>query len=118
VPHVEEVEGAPAWVIQGTVIGPALGGAVIRRDGTKGPAFEGLKTWRLEEVHRGAYDMDTRLAVMDEAGIAAQIVFPNNFGLGGQHLAAAVQDPALLSLCIEIYNDANAELQAASGARR
>jgi len=116
-PHVEEVDGAPAWVVQGNVIGPALGGAVIRRDGTKGPAFEALKNWRLEEVHRGAYDMDARLAVMDEAGIAAQVVFPNNFGLGGQRLAEAVQDPALLALCVEIYNDANAELQAASGNR-
>jgi predicted TIM-barrel fold metal-dependent hydrolase len=117
VPRVEEVDGAPAWVMQGTLIGPALGGAVIRRDGTKGPAFEALKNWRLEEVHEGAYDMTARLAVMDEAGISTQIVFPNNFGLGGQHLANAVKDPELLSACIEIYNDANAELQAASGNR-
>jgi predicted TIM-barrel fold metal-dependent hydrolase len=98
-------------------MGPALGGAVIRRDGTKGPAFEALKNWRLEDVHQGAYDMHARLAVMDEAGISAQVVFPNNFGLGGQRLAEAVRDPALLSLCFEIYNDANAEMQAASGNR-
>ncbi len=92
-------------------------GAVIRRDGTKGPAFEALKSWRLEDVHQGAYDMRARLAVMDEAGISTQVVFPNNFGLGGQRLAEAVRDPGLLSLCFEIYNDANAELQAASGNR-
>ena len=116
-PHVEEVDGAPAWVVQSAVMGPALGGAVIRRDGTKGPAFEALKSWRLEDVHEGAYDMRARLAVMDEAGISTQVVFPNNFGLGGQRLADAVRDPGLLSLCFEIYNDANAELQAASGNR-
>ena len=56
-PHVEEVDGAPAWVVQSAVMGPALGGAVIRRDGTKGPAFEALKSWRLEDVHQGAYDI-------------------------------------------------------------
>jgi predicted TIM-barrel fold metal-dependent hydrolase len=101
-------------VIADAVIGPAGGGSVIRRDGTKGPAFEALKTWRVEEVHEGAYDMTARLAMMDTAGISAQIVFPNHLGLGGQHLAAAVQDPALLALCIEMYNDANAEMQKAS----
>ena len=54
---------------------------------------------------------------MDETGICAQIIFPGVVGLGGQELAEAVQDAALRTLCLEIFNDANAELQAESGNR-
>jgi len=50
-------------------------------------------------------------------GIHAQVMFPNSIGLGGQGLASAVQDPALRRLCIQIYNDAMAEVQADSGNR-
>ena len=53
---------------------------------------------------------------MDESGIWAQVLFPNSIGLGGQGLADSVQDPVLRRLCIEIYNDAMAELQEESGA--
>ena len=40
-----------------------------------------------------------------------------SIGLGGQDLGDVVDDPALRTLCIEIYNDAMAELQAESGNR-
>jgi predicted TIM-barrel fold metal-dependent hydrolase len=54
---------------------------------------------------------------MDELGVWAQIVYPGVVGLGGQTLADVVKDPELRALCVEIFNDANAELQAASGDR-
>jgi predicted TIM-barrel fold metal-dependent hydrolase len=47
----------------------------------------------------------------------AQVLYPNSIGLGGQGLASVVQDPVLRRLCVEIYNDAMAELQAESGNR-
>ena len=54
---------------------------------------------------------------MDETGIWAQIIFPNVVGLGGQALAQAIEDPALRVLCVEIFNDARAELQDESNNR-
>ena len=54
---------------------------------------------------------------MDEIGIWAQIVFPGVVGLGGQDLGELVKDVALRTICLEIFNDANAEIQAESGNR-
>ena len=54
---------------------------------------------------------------MDEIGIWAQIVFPNVVGLGGQALADIVRTRTLRMLCVEIFNDAMAELQDESGDR-
>jgi len=45
------------------------------------------------------------------------VAFPNNLGLGGQGVANASSDRALLDACIEMYNDYGAELQAGSGNR-
>jgi predicted TIM-barrel fold metal-dependent hydrolase len=50
-------------------------------------------------------------------GIWAHIIFPNVVGLGGQNISEAVEDLALRLLCVEIYNDANAEMQAHSNNR-
>ena len=54
---------------------------------------------------------------MDENGIYAQVLYPNAVGIGGQNLANDVEDPVLRLLCVEIYNDAMAELQEWSGNR-
>jgi predicted TIM-barrel fold metal-dependent hydrolase len=68
-------------------------------------------------VHRGAWDPEARLQVMDECGIHAQVLFPNAVGLGGGNINNNVKDEALRLLCIEIYNDAMAELQESSNLR-
>ncbi len=112
--HVEEVEGQPTWVVDGVELGFALGGGVIDRDGEKFPFSESMVVWGLDRVHQAAYDTKTRLEIMDECGIHAQVLFPNSIGLGGQELSR-VEDPVVRRLCVEIYNDAAAELQEESG---
>ncbi len=114
--HVEEVEGQPTWVVEGVELGFALGGGVIDRQGEKFPFSESMVVWGLDRVHQAAYDPKTRLEIMDECGIHAQVLFPNTIGLGGQELSR-VQDPVVRRLCVEIYNDAAAELQEESGSR-
>jgi predicted TIM-barrel fold metal-dependent hydrolase len=54
---------------------------------------------------------------MDECGIHAQVLFPNAVGLGGGNINNFVQDEHLRMMCIEIYNDAMAELQESSNLR-
>ena len=73
--------------------------------------------WGIDRIHQAAYDPEARLRVMDESGVHAQVLFPNSIGLGGQGLADSVADPVLRRLCVEIYNDAMAELQEGSGNR-
>ena len=117
VPRVEEVEGRPTWVVDGTKLGFAGGGGVIDRDGNKFPFQESMVEWGIDRIHKAAFDPKARIEVLDESGIWAQVLFPNSIGLGGQGLSKTVKDPVLRRLCIEIYNDAMAEVQADSGNR-
>ncbi len=117
VPHVERVDGAATWLVDGEVLGRAGAGGVIDRDGVKGRSFEGLYEWEIEQAHVAAYDPVARIELLDEIGIWAQIVFPGVVGLGGQNLADLVHDHELRDLCLQIFNDANAELQEESGNR-
>jgi predicted TIM-barrel fold metal-dependent hydrolase len=117
VPHVVEVDGQPTWVVDGTPLGFAGGGGVIDTEGEKYPFSESMIVWGIDRIHGAAWDPQARLRVMDECGIHAQVLFPNSIGLGGQGLAGATTDAGLRLACIEIYNDAMAELQSESGNR-
>jgi uncharacterized protein len=116
VPRVEEIDGERTWVFDGHPIGRFSAGGVIARDGTKESSYKALFEWEAEEVHAGGHDPKARLAVLDECGIDAQVIFPNTIGLGGQDLGF-VDDEALRRLTVEIYNDTQAEIQADSGNR-
>ncbi len=113
--HVEDIDGQPTWVVDGVPLGFVRGGGVIDREGGKAPFTESM-SWGLDRIHQAAYDPAARLQIMDECGIHAQVLFPNAIGLGGQELAA-VKDPVVRQLCVEIYNDAAGELQEQSGNR-
>lgn len=110
------IDGQPTWTIDGSlVLGRAGASGVVGRDGTKVPGTT-FFAWTIEDVHPGAYDVEARLAMMDEQGVWAQIVYPNTVGFGGQRFAH-VPDEALRLLSATLYNDAMAELQEASGQR-
>lgn len=111
VPRVAEVDGRPMWVLDGKPFGFAGGGSTIDPDGKKHPFAESQPVWRREQAHPAAYDPEARIAMMDQFGIGAQVIYPNSVGLGGQNLNTAVDDERLKMLCVEIYNDALAELQ-------
>ena len=116
VPHVEDIEGQPTWIVDGTSLGLARGGGVVDRNGDRIPFLDSMDKGQ-DWVHRGAFDPKARLQVMDESGIYAQVLFPSIIGLGGQSVNGSVGDPELRKLCIEIYNDAMAEMGDESGGR-
>jgi predicted TIM-barrel fold metal-dependent hydrolase len=117
VPRVIDIDGEPWWVVDGDVkLGPARGGGVIDRAGEKAP-FEECKYNGIDWVHEASWDPQARIAWMDANGFQAQVLYPNAIGIGGQTLATGVQDPVLRRLCVEMYNDAMAELQVWSGNR-
>src|SRR4029078_559335 len=118
VPHVAQVDGAATWVVEdGAILGRAGAGGLVDKHGTKGRAVEGLYEWEIEQAHAAAYDPVARMELLDEIGIWAQIIFRGVVCLGGQSLGYIVQDVKLRNLCLESFNDANAELQAESGDR-
>ena len=114
--HIEERNGVPTWVVDGVELGFAKGGGVVDHDGGKIPFLDSVDKG-MDWVHPGAWDVKARLQVMDECGIHAQVLFPNAVGLGGHRLNTVVQDEALRMLCVEIYNDAMAEMQEESNLR-
>ena len=117
VPQVVRLDGMACWCVDGAILGRAGAGGVVDNHGNKGRSFEGLYEWEIDRAHIAAYDPVARVELMDELGVWAQVVFPGVVGLGGQGLAGVVEDVALRTTCLEIFNDASAEIQAGSDNR-
>lgn len=117
VPQVKDLDGVRCWVIDGdkSIGTGAHPNSAILKKGGKVRDLDTFLRLNFEDVHTGSSSLAERLAVMDEAGIHAQIVYPNILGFGGQ--AAAKVDPDLRLASVQIYNDAMAELQEGSGQR-
>ncbi len=111
---VRDAQGRDQWVTgEGRVLGP-VGYCVIERDG--GKAGGRITLDRFDEIHPGASDPAARLALMDEQGVAAQVIYPNVLGFTGS-FALNIEDVALRTFCVTAYNDAIAALQEAGGGR-
>ena len=114
--HIEERAGEQTWVMDGFEVGRVAGGAVIDTEGKKYAFNDSMAIWGPEKVHAGAYDTTARLAVLDDSGIHHQVLFPNTIGLGGQELGRGGDDVVKL-MCVQIYNDAGADLQESTKTR-
>jgi predicted TIM-barrel fold metal-dependent hydrolase len=117
VPQVKMLDGVRSWVIDGdkSIGTGAHPNSSVLKEGGKVRDLDKFLKLQFEDVHLGSSDVKERLAVMDAAGIYAQIVYPNILGFGGQ--ASAKVNPELRLVCTQIYNDAMAELQEESGQR-
>jgi len=117
VPQVKTINGTRSWVIDGDkCIGfNAHPNSAILKNGGKVRELQRFLELQIEDVHPGSSTIKDRLEVMDATGVWGQIVYPNILGFGGQ--AAAKVDPVLRLQCVQIYNDAMAEMQEESGGR-
>lgn len=117
VPQVKMHEGVRSWIIDGdkSIGTGAHPNSAVLKEGGKIRDLDRFLKVQFEEVHLGSSSVKERLAVMDENGIYAQIVYPNILGFGGQ--ASAKVDPELRLVTTQIYNDAMAEIQEESGQR-
>ena len=57
-----------------------------------------------KEVIPSCYDAKERLRYMDEAGVFAEVLFPNIAGLGSQNFLS-LKEPELMLDCVRAYND-------------
>ena len=73
------------------------------------PSFPGT----LEESNPAGWDPKARLAMMDEHGIHAQVLFPNTIGFEPQAFLG-LGDPELTLDCVRAYNDFQTEFASAS----
>ena len=99
VPRVEKLEGVDTWVLHGEPLAPV---GVTAPAGWPTHPPEYPKTY--DEIHPGAHLADARLAYMDEAGIWAQVLYPNVGGFGSENFLR-LDDDALKLMCVSAYND-------------
>jgi predicted TIM-barrel fold metal-dependent hydrolase len=99
VPHVVRVGNVDTWMLQERRLSPV---GVTAPAGW--PLFPPQYPDRYEDCHPGAYDAAARLRYMDEAGIWAQVLYPNVGGFGSEHFLR-LEDPELKQICVESYNN-------------
>jgi uncharacterized protein len=112
-PHVVEHDGTQLWQVGDLTLGP-IGLSVVRRDG--GKQYGKLFLPHIDQLHPAAYDARARLELLDRLGIGTQIIYPNVAGFASARFLE-ITDAAVRNACVEIYNDAAAELQKDSGGR-
>ena len=116
VPRMAERNGKRRWWFDDSIpIGLPIASSVVDPDGQKvtGTVFFDFDN---EMVHRASYDAEARVAMLDELGLDAQIMYPNVAGFGNQNFLKSPDD-ALRLISVEIYNDALAEFQEDTGQR-
>jgi predicted TIM-barrel fold metal-dependent hydrolase len=99
VPHVRRGDGKDVWVIDGQVAAPV---------GPTAPAGWSMPVPAMpntyEDLLPAAYDAKARLALLDDVGIWAQLLYPNVGGFGGQRFLR-LKDRELMYECVRAYND-------------
>jgi uncharacterized protein len=112
-PVQRTVDGVTAWYLEDRVFA-SIGGNTIDSEHHKKLGTQTLQPF--EEIDRASWDVAARLALLDEMGVWAQILYPNAvgfasnsmFGIGELDLRNAVQ---------QIYNDFLVEVQQESEGR-
>jgi predicted TIM-barrel fold metal-dependent hydrolase len=100
VPHMtRNAQGRDIWELEGRQISVV---GLTAPAGWPAPFPAGPPT--LEECPPAAYDAKARLDYLDEAGIWAQVLYPNVAGFGSQKFLS-LDDPELKLLCVQAYND-------------
>jgi predicted TIM-barrel fold metal-dependent hydrolase len=117
VPQVKVLNGEPAWVIDGDkMLGfKAHPNSAILKNGRKIRTIDEFLKVTFDDVHEGSWHVKTRLNVMDDVGVYAQIMYPNILGFGGQNSSKVDFDLRLAT--VQMFNDAMAEVQSDSGGR-
>lgn len=111
VPQVRRVDGQDVWFIDGQVASP-VGPTAPAGWGEPVPSMP--RTY--DDLLPAAYDAEARLALLDEVGIWAQLLYPNVGGFGGQRFLR-LGDRELMYECVRAYNDWQVEWASADARR-
>ncbi len=94
-----DADGRDVWLLDDVMI------CVVGSTAPAGfPGAPAIRPRTFEQLHPGSYDAGARLRYLDEAGIWAQVLYPNVGGFGSQQFRK-VRDATVQRLCIEAYNN-------------
>src|SRR5579872_7160459 len=124
VPQVRpDTGGKLRWVIDGDrSLGVSSACSVVHRDGRQAEGVN-FTEWQVDDVHPACSEAKARVALMDEIGVHAQILYANVLGFAGQGRGEAnsatlpLLDGDLRLVSTQIFNDAMGEMQAESDER-
>ncbi len=124
VPQIRRgADGRPQWTIDGDrSMGVGSACSVVHADGRKADGIE-FTNWQVDEVHPACSQTRARMALMDELGVHAQVIYANVMGFAGQGRGEANSktlpplDLELRLVSTQIFNDAMGEMQAESSDR-
>jgi predicted TIM-barrel fold metal-dependent hydrolase len=111
VPHVVRVGPKDVWMIGDKPVGAPGAYTAAGFDGSF-PDFPDT----YDDLPPAAFDAKARLALMDELGIWAQMLYPNVGGFGSAGFLA-LEEPALMLECVRAYNDFLVEWASADARR-
>jgi len=113
VPVQRTVDGFTAWYI-GEQPFASIGGNTIDLDHRKVLGTQTLQPWG--QIDEASWNVDARLALLDEMGVYAQILYPNAVGFASNSMFG-ISDIALRNVVQEAYNDFLVDVQRQSGDR-
>jgi uncharacterized protein len=101
-PQVVETDAGDVWWYAGELVRALGTGCAAMR-----PERDSVRSW--SDVPKAAFDATERLKLMDEDGVAAEVLFPQAAGFGGGPFVSTKGDPELRLACVRAYNDYLAE---------
>ncbi|HEY3716116.1 MAG TPA: amidohydrolase family protein [Jatrophihabitantaceae bacterium] len=116
-PILRTVDGISAWYIEGE-LWASIGGNTIQI-GPDGHARKVVGTHVVqpyELIDKSAFAVKERLALLDEEGIWAQVLYPNGIGFASNHIFA-IEDIELRTVVLQLYNDFLIDVQTESNGR-
>ena len=112
-PVQQTVDGRTGWFLDGEAWA-SIGGNTIRHGSEKVLGTHVVQPW--EQVDSAAYSVRERLALMDDMGIWAQVVYPNGIGFASNHVFA-IADPEQRAMILRLFNDFYVDVHEESGGR-
>jgi predicted TIM-barrel fold metal-dependent hydrolase len=113
VPVQRTVDGITAWYL-GDHVFASIGGNTLQVGNHKVLGTQTVQPW--DEVDKSTWDVAARLALLDQMGVYAQILYPNAVGFASNSMLA-IEDIALRNVVQESYNDFLVDVQHQSGNR-
>ena len=113
VPVQQTIDGHTAWYLDGEPWA-SIGGNTIGIGNQKHVGTHMLQPF--DAIDRSAWSVAERLALLDEVGIWAQILYPNGIGFSSNHIFA-IRDEEQRRVVLQTYNDFLVEVQAEAGGR-
>lgn len=113
VPTMGDWNGLLVWYVDGRPWTGAQGGLAIGHNRTK---VRGVLALPWDQIDPASWSVQDRLALMDEQGIYAEVLYPNSLGFGCNSFFG-IEDVEFRNVVCGIYNDYLVEVQQESGDR-